>query len=121
MITSLGQKGEQYACSYLRKKGYRILRTNYRVRGSEIDIIAQIPGIFVFVEVKSRSNTSFGSAKESITAQKIDRMLRGIGHFFLRELGLDEIPEFRIDLIALQKSQEKFTLEHIQNISTEDL
>jgi putative endonuclease len=49
-----GTQGEQMAKSYLVKKGYKILKTNYRVRNAEVDIIAELGGIVVFVEVKSR-------------------------------------------------------------------
>ena len=51
----IGSAGEKIAALYLEKKGYKILRRNFRVKGGEIDIIAENDDIISFVEVKSRS------------------------------------------------------------------
>lgn len=66
----LGAKGEDLAIRYLKKRGYRIIERNYRVKLGEIDIIAEQGDDLVFIEVKTRSDTSFGSPFESITVQK---------------------------------------------------
>ena len=56
----LGKRGEQLAVSFLEKKGYQILATNWRHRRAEIDIIAMDEDVLVFVEVKTRNNNNFG-------------------------------------------------------------
>ncbi|HNB60021.1 MAG TPA: YraN family protein [Phycisphaerales bacterium] len=52
----LGHEGETLAAKYLKKKGYRILGRNLRVRGGEGDLLALAPDreTIVLVEVKSR-------------------------------------------------------------------
>ena len=47
----VGDNGEDVACEFLKKQGYKILSRNYRIRGGEIDIIAQDKEYLVFVEV----------------------------------------------------------------------
>ena len=51
-----GQWGEFLGRWFLRLKGYRILARRFRIRGGEIDIIAQHGQTLVMVEVKERSN-----------------------------------------------------------------
>lgn len=48
-----GIKGEQKATEYLISKNYKILHRNWKTKYGEIDIIAQIDDIIVFVEVKT--------------------------------------------------------------------
>ena len=48
-----GVDGEQKAVDYLISKNYQILHRNWRTKRGEIDIIATIDNILVFVEVKT--------------------------------------------------------------------
>lgn len=66
----LGATGEALAASFLQNEGYRIVECNYRIRFGEIDIIAEQGGDLVFIEVKTRTHTSYGSPFESVTRQK---------------------------------------------------
>lgn len=63
---SVGRSGEEIACLYLTRKGYRILERNYRRKWGEIDIVAEKDGIVRFVEVKavSRENEVTGISRE---------------------------------------------------------
>ena len=36
-----GKRGEDFAESYLRRQSYQIIERNFRIRGGEIDIIAE--------------------------------------------------------------------------------
>ena len=56
----LGQEGEQLARTYLERKGYRIIVSNWRHGRAEIDLITTYDNILVFVEVKTRSSSQFG-------------------------------------------------------------
>ena len=60
---ALGAVGESKAAWYLKRNGYQILRTNYRCRTGEIDIIARKDEFIVFVEVKARKDASFAEAR----------------------------------------------------------
>jgi len=65
-----GRRSERLAAEYLKLKGYRILETNYRSPAGEIDIIARDRTTIVFVEVKARSSSRFGSPKAAVTPAK---------------------------------------------------
>lgn len=66
----VGDKGEQAAADYLQAAGYDILERKYRSKLGEIDIIAKWRNILVFVEVKTRRNTTYGFPAESVTYRK---------------------------------------------------
>lgn len=72
----LGRFGENAAAYYLEKKGYRIVRRNYRVKGGELDIIAEKDGIIAFVEVKTRAPEPLVNGLEAVTAAKKKMMIR---------------------------------------------
>ena len=71
----LGAFGEDAACQYLRKKGYKIVGRNYSCRMGEIDIIAKDRRYIVFAEVKLRKDDSYGRAAEFVTAAKQQRLI----------------------------------------------
>ena len=68
--TETGRLGEESVCAYLRKKGYRIVVRNYRIKGGEIDIIAENGDYLAFVEVKSRKPGSLVSGFEAVNKRK---------------------------------------------------
>ncbi|PPL16511.1 YraN family protein [Microterricola pindariensis] len=70
----LGRYGEQQAVRYLESTGYRVLERNWRCRHGEIDVVAELRGQLVFVEVKTRTSDAFGHPFEAITAAKLRRM-----------------------------------------------
>ena len=61
-----GKRSEIIATDYLKKKGYKILETNYKNHVGEIDIIAKDKDYIVFVEVKARMSQAFGHPFEAI-------------------------------------------------------
>ena len=50
-----GNFGENEACIFLKRNGYKILKRNYVANGYEIDIVAENSDYLVFVEVKTRT------------------------------------------------------------------
>ena len=66
----LGERGEELACRELRRRGYAILDRRYRTRVGELDIVAQDGDTIVFVEVKTRTVESHGSALEAVIHAK---------------------------------------------------
>ena len=76
-----GRAGEEYVCSYLENKGWKIERRNYRIRGGEIDIIASKDDTVAFVEVKSRKFGSIDEAIEAIDRRKQSLVIRAAGRY----------------------------------------
>jgi len=95
----LGKLGEDFACSFLKKKGFRILERNFRKRYGELDIVALYGKILVFVEVKTRVGYEFGTPEEAVTPWKLREVVR-MAQFY-KSLH-PELPEsLRIDVIGV--------------------
>lgn len=110
----IGKLGEDLACEFLEKNGYKILERNKTFsRFCEIDIIAQIKNTLVFVEVKTRKTNSFGSPLEAITKTKYSHIRQGA----LTYLGENskKFSNFRIDAIGITL-EPKVEIKHLQNI-----
>ena len=65
----IGRLGEESVCTYLENLGYKIIVRNYRIKGGEIDIIAQNDEYTAFVEVKARKPDSIVSGLEAVNKQ----------------------------------------------------
>lgn len=72
---NIGNSGESIAAEYLKGIGYEIVERNVYIGGGELDIIAKDGDTLVFVEVKARNNYTFGSPLESLTPQKIQKII----------------------------------------------
>ena len=72
---ALGVFGEDAACAYLKRHGFRIIQRNFSCRMGEIDIIAADRRWLVFAEVKLRKNADFGTAAEFVTPAKQRRVI----------------------------------------------
>jgi putative endonuclease len=73
----IGAEGEARAAAYLARRGYRIVERNVRSGGVEIDLIAQRGPHIVFVEVKTRRTTRYGSPEAAVDARKQARLVQG--------------------------------------------
>jgi putative endonuclease len=112
--TNIGNIGEDIACEYLKKIGYKILERNFRIRGGEIDIIAKDKDTLVFVEVKMRSTNLFGTAKESIVFHKITSLKKCALSY--NQMVRWEGKPYRFDLVAIDYEKDTPKIELIQNI-----
>lgn len=99
---TLGKIGENLACAELERLGYAIVARRYRRRGGEIDIVALDARTVVFVEVKTRDGTAFGTGADAVTFTKQRRMMLVASDFLARH-GLTERP-CRFDVIAVSLS-----------------
>ncbi len=111
----LGSRGERLAQEHLGNAGYQIVETNYRCQWGEVDIIARDDDFLVFVEVRTRRGTSFGTPEESITKEKAQRLIA------TAETYLDEhqasAAQWRIDFISVEMDHQGRLkpLRHIKN------
>jgi putative endonuclease len=97
----LGAGGEEAACRLLLDSGYRILERNYRTRIGELDAIAFQDGQLVFVEVRTRSGTGFGSGAESVGPRKRRQMIR-VAQVYLQQRKVDQRQTCRFDVVEME-------------------
>ncbi len=71
-----GDTAERLAEAYLARHGCHTIARNFRCKGGEIDLICIHQSTLVFVEVRLRRNSRFGSAADSITYGKRERITR---------------------------------------------
>lgn len=96
----VGREGEDAAAVYLAERGYRILERNLRLRAGEIDLVAEESGYLVFVEVKTRTSSGYGTAAEAVTAQKRRQLIRLAGLYLARRGGAP--PPCRFDVVTVE-------------------
>ena len=71
-----GSLGESIAKKHLKRKGYEILKQNYKNKYAEIDLIARDKDSLVFVEVRTRVGEKFGTPEESINRNKLNKLVK---------------------------------------------
>ncbi len=103
--SEVGRRGEQLACSLLKKRGYRIVETNARGHYGEIDIVARVRDCLVFVEVRSRTSTEFGTPEESVTRQKRRKLVTcALDYVTSHDNPEDQV--WRIDVVAIEMDKD---------------
>lgn len=66
----LGRAGERAAAILLRKRGYQVVGTGFMARRGELDLVCRRGEELVVVEVKTRTDDSFGTPFEAVGARK---------------------------------------------------
>lgn len=108
---TLGSEGEELAVKFLKKKEYNIIARNYKTPIGEIDIVAKDKDTIVFIEVKTRTNDSFGYPFEAVNQHKRQK-LKNLALLYLKKQR-HEFP-VRFDVISISCAQNgKKSIEHI--------
>ena len=93
--------GEDLACAELERLGYAILDRRYRTRFGEIDIVASIDDVTVFVEVKARAGEQFGGGAEAVTRWKQRRIAQMAVDYLARHRLHDRPCRFDVVVVEL--------------------
>lgn len=110
----IGIWGEQVAAEYLAQKGFAIIEKNVRTPFGEIDIIARVEDVTIFVEVKARTSNSFGLPEEALTRRKLAHMHSCASHYAAN----NEIDTWQCDAISVEgKPGQEPHIEHFENVT----
>lgn len=102
LTDKLGKFGENLACYYLEKQGYRILARNFRCRRyGEIDIIAVKGEMLAFIEVKTRSSALYVQPMEAVTAVKQNKIYRCAQYYMQLKGIINCMPMLSFDVIEI--------------------
>ncbi len=96
---AFGKAGEKAAVDFIKKKGYRILKKNFRSAVGEIDIIAEHERAVVFIEVKTRSSDKYGHPFDAITPAKQKKIAQTAQSFISRYKAKNR--DLRFDVVAV--------------------
>ncbi len=102
MSRVIGKQAEQRALTFLVESGLRLYQQNYYCRGGEIDLIMQDQQEWVFVEVKFRHSSRFGSAAEYFHAAKRKKFTYALKQFMHQHRLNPAMVPHRIDLVAIE-------------------
>ena len=108
----IGLKGEKAAALYLKLRFYKILKRNFTTRYGELDIIAKNYKYLCFVEVKTRSNNSYGSPAEYVDKHKQNRLIK-TAYSYLKRNPTKLMPRF--DIAEVYHHNGKFKINYIKN------
>jgi len=111
----VGRIGEDTACMFLVKHGFKVIERNYLKKWGEIDIIAKKSGILRFVEVKTvsrenirdvspetsvlRTDVLLPRPEENVHTWKLKRLSRVIQSYLLEKGSGDR--EWQFDVLAV--------------------
>lgn len=101
---SLGQSGEDLACTELGRRGYAILARRYRSRFGEIDIVARSEKTIVFVEVKTRVGDDYGGGAAAVTPWKQRRIAQMAVEYLSRHELHDQPCRFDVVTVDMKES-----------------
>lgn len=125
-----GNWGENFACNYLKKQGYKVIDKNYSKKSGEIDIIAietkkarkkseeyskmskliQDEDVLCFIEVKSRNRTDYGMPNEAVDFTK-QKKYYDLSFSYMQEHKIKEF-QYRFDIIEVFGTE---SINHIKN------
>jgi putative endonuclease len=108
-----GDSAEQLACGFLQRQGLRLLTRNYRCRRGEIDIVMRHGDSLVFVEVRYRRRTAFGSAAETVSTTKQARIIHCANCYLAQHRAWNEPARF--DVVCIEGSVQQRRIEWLQN------
>ena len=101
------------AADYLKKKGFRIIERNYKQKCGEIDIIAMKDKTLVFIEVKTRKSSTFGSPFDAITIRKQHQIAKTAQDYLCRKNLYDKPARFDVvGVTMLPEKQPKIEIIH---------
>ncbi|MES2797188.1 MAG: YraN family protein [Bacteroidota bacterium] len=105
-----GKKGEELAANYLAEHGFEIIEKNFRWKRYEIDLIVKKEPFLVFVEVKTKTNISYGMPEDDVTPQKASQVMAAAEEYIYATGWKKEI---RFDIISIIMKGQQVNIEHI--------
>jgi len=106
---ALGEWGEEIAARYLKRCGYDIVGRGILIGKAEIDILADLPGVCVIVEVKTVSSDRYGNPEDKLTIQKVNTLSNAAEKLLLESAHIETV---QFDLITIIGGPGKYRLKH---------
>jgi putative endonuclease len=105
----LGRAGEAAAADFYERAGYQVLAHSYRYQRAEVDLVVRKgQELLVFVEVKTRSGSQYGTPETFVSPRKKELFRLAATH--LQE-EMDWRGDIRFDILALLQLSQGFQIE----------
>ncbi len=95
---------EDRATKVLKKLKFTIITRNYRQKNGEIDIVAEDSDDLVFIEVKTRSSTKYGTPAEAVNFTKQQQIIRVAQEYISRHNLFHKNIRFDVITVLLGKN-----------------
>ncbi len=92
----IGQIGEELAAKIMRKKGFRVVDTNWKFGHLEMDVIAVSKKEIAFVEVKTRTSSFGGKRPEEFVDELKRRRMAAAANAYIKFNQIELTPRFDI-------------------------
>ncbi len=110
----IGRRSEDAALRWLTGQGLQLRERNFRCRRGEIDLVMQDGSCVVFVEVRYRRGSRFGSPAETIDGRKQSRLRIAAQYYLQLHPDTGRAPA-RFDVVALRPGSTGLDFEWIKN------
>ena len=110
----IGKAAESLASDYLQQHGLKLISRNYRAPCGELDLIMQDHDHMVFVEVRFRRHTRYGSGADSVTASKQDKLIK-TALYYLQQHPRQAKQAVRFDVVSLSAVDGRSNIESIKD------
>ncbi len=109
----LGKQGEHLAKAYLEEKGYEILDENWTFGKLEVDLIALMDRVLIFIEVKTRTGNFFGEPEDFVDTRKQGLLIMAADEYIYL---MEHKGDIRFDIVSvLFDKKNNFTIKHIED------
>lgn len=109
-----GKWAEDLARRYLVDRGLTTVDQNYRCKRGEIDLIMREGNSLVFVEVRYRRRSDYGSGADSVGRRKRDKLIATAQHYLQSRRGGRDVP-CRLDVVSISSLNDEHRVEWIKN------
>lgn len=109
-----GRRGEDAAHRYLQSLGYLVVARNYAAptAKAELDIVARDGDTIVFVEVKTRTSSEFGTPDRAVDDEKRRHIVRAARAYLRRARAGWDQARFDIVNVIIDKGE---AIEHLRD------
>lgn len=109
-----GGQFERMAREHLEREGLEFVESNYHCRRGELDLIMRDDDDLVFVEVRYRRSTDYGSGAESVDARKRAKLIATASHWLLTHPVLAD-SACRFDVVSMSGARAKPDVDWIRD------
>ncbi len=96
----VGTITEDIAYQHLKKQGLILITKNFTSRIGEIDLIMKDNDAIVFIEVRYRKNSNYGSPEETVTVKK-QKKIRATALYFIAKNSTYKNTQPRFDVVGM--------------------
>ena len=110
----IGDRAERQAEAFLLQHGLSTLERNYRSKVGEVDLIMKHRKSLVFVEVRYRKNTHFGSGSDTVDNRKQHKLILA-AQYYLQQHRLTDAIACRFDVVSITGNLDNPHFDWLQN------